>query len=43
MANIDSEKMVSSIMKEKNIDAQKTLKKIIQDKCTKRIKEVLDN
>ena len=45
MSNVnqkESEIFVNSVLKEKNIKAEKTLKKIIANKCRQRIKTVLE-
>lgn len=38
-----SEQFVNAVMNEKNIDARKQLEKILQAKCEKRIKDILEN
>lgn len=39
----NSEEFVKAVLGEKNVKARKELEKIIQSKCEKRIKEVLDS
>lgn len=41
MSEKESEKLVNAIVKGKNVKAQKTLEKILKEKCANRIKEVL--
>ena len=45
MSNVNeknSEQFVNAVLKDKNIKAGKTLKKIIADKCRQRIKTILE-
>ena len=45
MSNVNeknSEQFVNAVLKDKNIKAEKTLKKIIANKCRQRIKTILE-
>ena len=43
MSEKESVKLVNAIVKGKNVKAQKTLEKILKEKCAERIKSVLKN